>query len=68
MIENKDQIPVFFYESVHRIEKLMQELKTFGFDGKVSLTRELSKMFEQQVTANVDEILLMIKEGKIPLK
>jgi len=68
MIENKDQIPVFFYESVHRVEKLMQELKVLGFAGKISLTRELSKMFEQQVTANVDEILLMIKEGKIPLK
>jgi 16S rRNA (cytidine1402-2'-O)-methyltransferase len=32
MTENKDQIPVFFYESVHRIEKLMNELKTLGFD------------------------------------
>ncbi|PJA49083.1 MAG: 16S rRNA (cytidine(1402)-2'-O)-methyltransferase [candidate division SR1 bacterium CG_4_9_14_3_um_filter_40_9] len=58
----------FFYESVHRIGKLMQELKVLGFAGKISLTRELSKMFEQQVTASVDEILSMIKNGKIPLK
>lgn len=68
MIDNKDQIPVFFYESVHRVEKLMQELKALGFAGKISLTRELSKMFEQQVTASVDEILSLIKNGKIPLK
>lgn len=27
MIENKDEIPTFFYESVHRVEKLMHELK-----------------------------------------
>jgi len=46
----------------------MQELKVLGFAGKISLTRELSKMFEQQVTASVDEILSMIKNGKIPLK
>lgn len=32
------------------------------------MTRELSKMFEQQVTASIDEILAMIKTGKIPLK
>ena len=61
-------LPVFFYESVHRVEKLMQELKVMGFVGKISLTRELSKMFEQQVTARVDDILEMIKNGKIPLK
>ena len=58
----------FFYESVHRIGKLMQELKVLGFAGKISLTRELSKMCEQQITASVDEILSMIKNGKIPLK
>jgi len=61
-------VPTFFYESVHRIGKLMQELKVLGFAGKISLTRELSKMFEQQITASVDEILSMIKNGKIPLK
>lgn len=66
MIES--DIPTFFYESVHRIEKTLQELKALWFVWKVSVTRELSKMFEQQVTADIDQILVFLKEGKIPLK
>jgi len=44
------EIPVFVYESVHRIEKLLQELSQAGFNGQISIARELSKMFEQHFT------------------
>jgi 16S rRNA (cytidine1402-2'-O)-methyltransferase len=33
-IINSDK-PIFFYESVHRIEKLFKQLKELGFNGKI---------------------------------
>lgn len=62
------KIPVFFYESVHRFEKLLKELKELGFDGQISVSRELSKMFEQQVTWSLDEIIDLVKQKKLPIK
>jgi len=44
------EIPVFVYESVHRIEKFLEELKLNDFHGQISIARELSKMFEQHFT------------------
>lgn len=43
-------IPTFFYESVHRVEKLFHELQELGFEGKIMVARELSKMFEEVMT------------------
>lgn len=61
-------IPSFFYESVHRIEKTLQLLYEKKSDCIVSITRELSKMHEQQVTAPLGDILAMIKDGRIVMK
>jgi 16S rRNA C1402 (ribose-2'-O) methylase RsmI len=44
------EIPVFVYESVHRIEKFLEELKLNNFHGQISIARELTKMFEQHFT------------------
>jgi 16S rRNA (cytidine1402-2'-O)-methyltransferase len=44
------EIPVFVYESVHRIEKFLEELKLNGFHGQIAIAREVSKMFEQHFT------------------
>jgi 16S rRNA (cytidine1402-2'-O)-methyltransferase len=60
--------PVYIYESVHRVEKLFKQLKEFGYDGKILVARELTKMFEQYETGTLDEILLMIEEKKIVIK
>lgn len=60
--------PTFFYESVHRIEKLVKELREIWFDGKVSIAREISKMFEQYVTGNLQEIEEWFVNGNIPVK
>jgi len=62
------KIPVFVYESVHRIEKLLQELSQAGFHGQISIARELSKMFEQHFTGTVEEAISLIKEKKLPIK
>ena len=64
----QSKIPVFVYESVHRIEKFLEELKQAWFAGKISISRELSKMFEQQYTWTVEEVLDMIKAKKMPIK
>lgn len=61
-------IPVFFYESVHRFEKLIKELKEFGFKWQISVARELSKMFEQYFTWTLNELEIFIKEKKLPIK
>ncbi|HRX63839.1 MAG TPA: 16S rRNA (cytidine(1402)-2'-O)-methyltransferase [Candidatus Absconditabacterales bacterium] len=62
------EMPVFFYESVHRFEKLLKELTDLGFEGQISVSREISKMYEQIVTGNLDEILDLVKEKKLPVK
>jgi 16S rRNA (cytidine1402-2'-O)-methyltransferase len=62
------KIPVFVYESVHRMEKLLKELSQDWFTGQISIARELSKMFEQYFTWTVEEALEMIKNKKIIIK
>lgn len=62
------ELPVFVYESVHRIEKFLDELKQAWFAGKISIARELSKMFEQYFTGTIDEAVHLVKEKKLPLK
>ena len=62
------EIPVFVYESVHRIEKFLEELKLNDFHGQISIAREVSKMFEQHFTWTVEEVLLLIKEKKMAIK
>lgn len=64
----KSEIPVFVYESVHRMEKLLEELKLNGFSGKIAIARELSKMFEQYFTGTLDEAIEMITTKKLPIK
>ena len=60
--------PYFFYESVHRISKVLQELYDMWFRGKVSLGRELTKMHEQLLTDDIENVLAALKAGQIPEK
>jgi 16S rRNA (cytidine1402-2'-O)-methyltransferase len=60
--------PVYIYESVHRIEKLMKELTLLEYSWTVLIARELSKLFEQYFHGSVDEVQEAIKNKKIPLK
>ena len=64
----QSQIPTFFYESVHRMEKLIKELKELGFDGKVMILRELSKAFEEVQTLEMNELLQKWKSGDLVIK
>ncbi len=62
------EMPVFFYESVHRFEKLLKELKELWFDGKISVSREISKMYEQIVNGTLDEVIELVKTKKLSIK
>jgi len=58
----------FFYESVHRIDKILQELYDMWFRGKISIAREISKMHEQLITDDIEKVIDYIKSGKIVKK
>lgn len=60
--------PHFFYESVHRIEKLLEELHELWFSGTILIARELSKMFEQKLMGTADELLLKVKNKELIIK
>ena len=53
----QSQIPTFFYESVHRMERLIKDLEELGFDGKVMILRELSKVFEEVLTLEMTQLV-----------
>lgn len=58
----------FFYESVHRIGKLLDQLEKIGFIGKISISREVSKKFEQLITSDLITIKEDIENNTLPLK
>jgi len=60
--------PYFFYESVHRFEKLLKELEELWFEWKISVSREISKKFEQIVNWDLDEVIELVKTKKLPIK
>lgn len=64
----QSQIPTFFYESVHRMEKLIKELQELGFDGKMVILRELSKVFEEVQTLEMTQLVEKWKSWNLILK
>lgn len=58
----------FFYESVHRVEKLLEQLEKANFIGMISIGREISKHFEQYITADLQTIKTKIKDKNIIIK
>lgn len=54
---------MIFYESPYRIVKSLEQFaQIFGEEREVSLTRELSKKFEQTVRGTITEVLAHFKE------
>lgn len=69
---------MIFYESPHKIGKTLKDLSEyFGADRKVSLSREISKMFEETLRGSLSELhkiseqrnlkgeMVLVVEGKI---
>ena len=61
-------IPTFFYESVHRMGKLIEELYELNFDGKIAIAREVSKLFEEYQTFEFLQLWDLYQTGKLVLK
>ena len=62
------EIPTFFYESVHRMPKLLEELKELNFGWKIFIAREISKVFEQFFTWSLSECEEFINSWKMVIK
>ncbi len=61
-LENEERTMVF-YESPHRILKLIDQLiDVFGGQRKASLSRELTKIHEENVRGSLDELAARLKD------
>jgi 16S rRNA (cytidine1402-2'-O)-methyltransferase len=55
---------VVFYESTHRIIKLLEQLvEYFGAERQISVSRELTKIHEETVNGSAEEILLYYQKA-----
>ena len=57
---------IIFYESPHKLIKTLTDfLKTFGPERQVSITKEISKVFESTLRGNLKEVLNQISDIKV---
>ena len=59
---------LIIYESPHRVTDTLKVIGKIDSQRRVSLGRELTKKFEQIVTADVNTLLTMLHNNEIPLK
>jgi 16S rRNA (cytidine1402-2'-O)-methyltransferase len=61
------ELPVIYYDSVHRVLKNLELLKTLNAEKNVIIGRELTKMFEEIIRGNIENVLDYFKKnpGKI---
>lgn len=55
---------MIFYESPHRIEKVLNEMMEIFGNRKISISREISKKFEEIYRGSISNLLLEIKDSK----
>ncbi len=61
----EDPRTVIFYESPHRISKTLKQIaEHFGNERKVSVSREITKKFEETIRGNVVEVLNYFEQNK----
>ncbi len=57
---------MIFYESPHRLVKALEQFKEyFGADRPVSVSRELTKKFEETVNGSVEEVLTYFQSKEV---
>ena len=62
----EEERTMIFYESPHRLLKTLQQFKEFfGPDRRISVSRELTKMFEETVNGTVAEVLEHFSEKEV---
>ena len=61
-----EQRTMIFYESPHRLVKALEQFKEyFGGDRPMSVSRELTKKFEETVNGTVDEVLAHFQSKEV---
>ena len=64
-ISNNEKTTIFF-ESPKRLKKSLEELKYFcGGEREIQVFRELTKMFEEHIGKNINEILAFFEEKEV---
>ena len=54
------------FESPHRLKKLLNELKEYcGGQREISVSRELTKKFEEKINNNIDNVINIFKDREI---
>lgn len=54
----ESNVTTIFYESPHRLMKTLEMMREFlGSERRVSVSRELTKMFEESITGTLDEVI-----------
>jgi len=57
---------IIFYESPHRLLKTLEQLKEyFGADRPASVSRELTKVFEQTIRGTIEEVIVYFASNVI---
>ena len=63
---SEEERTMIFYESVHRIQKSLEQFcEHFGVDRRASVSRELTKIFEETINGTLGEIVEHFKTGTI---
>lgn len=57
---------IILYESPYRLIKTLEQIKEFfGVNRKICVSRELTKIYEENIRGNADEIIAFYKDKKI---
>ena len=63
---SKNEKTTIIFESPHRLNQLLNELKEFcGGDREVNISRELTKKFEEHISNNLDNVSTLLKGKEI---
>lgn len=65
-LENLINYPytLIFYEAPHRLEEMLQDIQDVLGNRKISISREISKKFEEIYRGNIKEIIEEVKDAK----
>ena len=65
MLSNEKRTMIF-YESPHKILKTLNDFKlNFGLERKISISRELTKVYEENIRGTVEEVISLFGDKKI---
>lgn len=62
----EEERTMIFYESPHRLVKTLQQFgENFGHERKISVSRELTKLFEETVNGSIEEVMKYFSEKDV---